>query len=108
MILVRAAYNLTAKLFDSRQDFFGDRRPNVDKDSSFGIPLQWNWFCRDSFGFSLAAHLINGIEELRVDLLLLSRTLILLLTRCRLSADRIHQEACLQTSNRERTGNDPN
>src|ERR1044072_247887 len=106
MILLRAADNLTAKLFDSRQDFFGDGRPNVDKDSSFGILLQWDWLCRDAFGFSLAAHLIDGIEELRVDLLLLSSTLILFLTHWRPSADIIRREDCLHTSYRERTGKD--
>ncbi len=90
MVLFRTANNSTGKFLDSRQEFPGDWRPDVDEDSSFGILLKGNWFCRYSFGFSLAAHLINGVEELRVDLLLLGSTLVLFLISCRVSAHKIH------------------
>lgn len=89
MVVAGTADNSTGKLLDSRQDFPGDWRADVDEDSSFGILFKGNWFCRNSFGFSLSAHLINGVEELRVDLLLLGGTLILFLMRCSVSTHKV-------------------
>jgi len=90
VVPVRTPDDGTGELLDSRQDFSGDRRPNVDEDSSFGILFKWNWFGRNSFRFSLAAHLINGVEELRVDLLLLGTSLFFFLIPCSVSTHEVH------------------